>query len=475
MASDFSSVLLSERDESGKRQWLLHAFFAGCLLLVFVVTSACSSESNELVPPDVGGDLSDLWTVETATPVVDDAAAPSSTAVPVISSRPLHREPTESFTVHQLDIEPLEGTVFEKLLSRMPDNEITRHYTRLGDVSGILDAMGLESFAPGAGKEELEGYFEYLKGSSNAFSIWNVIGAWPAEQRDYLTRIDTFPDLAFDWASVEAFAYSSNVFLVNSSTDISGPPVAYDVAFGHFDPGKTKTALASCDCDQPSVRVHEGIEYFRWGEGDGIGQIKDRFKRPFYDHLGRGPHLLVRNGEAYYTMHAGVIDAQIEVIRGMQPSLADDDEYIEAVQIMASLGIVSEISFKADGFSTEAVAISHTRVPEAITLDVEANPLMLPFEFAAFGAGFDGVREFTGVVLAHDDAASTEQNVNLALERLYKGVAIRQAPGRFTPWTELVDRVDIATQGSFLVALIYFTQTYGSGYLLMPNTLLVYE
>ena len=61
------------------------------------------------------------------------------------------------------------------------------------------------------------------------------------------------------------------------------------------------------------------------------------------------------------------------------------------------------------------------------------------------------------------------------LARLFNGIARRQGPGRFTPWTELIDRVDIEADGKFLIARIYFTQTSGLGSLLPPNTLLVHE
>lgn len=61
------------------------------------------------------------------------------------------------------------------------------------------------------------------------------------------------------------------------------------------------------------------------------------------------------------------------------------------------------------------------------------------------------------------------------LTRLFNRAARRQGPGRFTPWTELIDRVDIEAAGKFVVARIYFTQQNGLGSLLLPNTLVVHE
>ncbi|MBN4064427.1 hypothetical protein JYU04_01675 [Dehalococcoides mccartyi] len=394
--------------------------------------------------------------------------------IPVSTTTQL-REPTESFTVHELDAKPKIGTVFETLLSRLPDNEITRSYTRMIDFGGALDALELERIVPGATHDEQNEYVEYLLGFSNAFNLSPVIHAWPTDQRDYRKIIDTYPDLAFDWMSVEASANSSTYFWGMSSGSNNGVPISYDVALGRFDPEITEEALTACDCDQPDIREHEGIEYFRWGEGDGTGFISDRNTRPFYDHIGRGPDLLVRDGEAYYSINDGVIEEHIEVIQGTLPSLADATNYVEAVQWMSSLGVISEITFRNRGFSTQAVVELRERSKLALADDIEAQPLLLPFEYVVSGAGFDGERDFTGLVVAHSDSESAGVNLDRALTRLFEGVARRQAPGRFTLWTELIDRIDIKADGKFLIARIYFTQSNGLASFLIPNTLLVHE
>lgn len=434
--------------------------------------AACESGKEELNAPDIPGDAAEVWVVDTPTPVSADTTA---TPVPVISSQPPLREPTESFTVHALSVEPKQGTVFEKLLSRMPDNETTRRYTRLGDFGGVLDALGMDRLEPGASREERDAYVEYVLGISYSFNLWQVMGSWPEEQRAYRKIIDTYPDLAFDWLSVEASANSSDFFWGSPFKQSGALPVSYDVAFGQFDLDATKNALAACKCDQPELQKYKGVEYFRWGEGDGRGFIKDRNKRPLYDDIGRGPDLLIRDGEAYYSIRAGVIDEHIEVIQGTRPSLADADGYLEAARWMASLGVVSEMTFRNQGFSTQGVADINERVSLAITADIEAYPLLLPFDFAVIASGFDGEREFTGLVLTHGEADTAEINVERVLTRLFNGVARRQGPGRFTPWTELIDRVDIEATGKFVVARIYFTRANGLSSLLMPNTLLVRE
>lgn len=61
------------------------------------------------------------------------------------------------------------------------------------------------------------------------------------------------------------------------------------------------------------------------------------------------------------------------------------------------------------------------------------------------------------------------------LARLFNGVAGRQGPGQFTPWTGLIDRVDIASAARFLVVCVYYSGPGDAGQMVPPNTLPVHE
>lgn len=89
----------------------------------------------------------------TGTPSPPSAVPPDTTPTPV-----QRQEPHESFTVHELDIEPRTGSVFETLLSKLPDNQATREYTRLGDVAGVIAALGLDLLPPGSSFEDISQY-----------------------------------------------------------------------------------------------------------------------------------------------------------------------------------------------------------------------------------------------------------------------------------------------------------------------------
>lgn len=471
------------------------------LFSIFLLFTACEKDAQAQDPPafPTQGAAADLWPVGTseiaststnATPTTAPYVAPtpgpwikptpspntesewSITSVPAVTTPT--RVPTESFTVHDLAIEPTIGTAFETLLSRLPDNPTTRRFIRLGDFAGVRDALGLDRLSPDSTEEERNAYFEYLENAEVNYLLGLFI-SWPSGLRNLFLQRDTFPDMAFNWASVDQFAHSGE-WTSNESISLgSTHSTNYDVALGQFDPEKTRASLAACDCDQPNILEHEGTEYFLWGEGDGKASMKDRQKRPFYDFIGRGPQLLLRDGEAYYSITPGVIEEHIEVIQGTRPSLADADGYLGAVQWMASLGIMSDIYIRNHGYTTAEVGDFNRDQKVAITKYIEANPLLLPFDFAARGNGYDGEREFTGLVIVHDDAESAEANTARLLNRLQNGIAGLQYPSRITPWTQLIDRIDIQAHDRFLVARIYFTQTLSPFVLAAPNTLLVHD
>lgn len=94
-----------------------------------------------------------------------------------------------------------------------------------------------------------------------------------------------------------------------------------------------------------------GLEYFSWSHGPGSQSLSRRVERTMYDNLGRGPYLLVRDGE---------IEEHIDVIQETKPSLADVEDYVQTVQWISALGIISEISVQNQGFTVDE-HLSRTR------------------------------------------------------------------------------------------------------------------
>lgn len=389
-------------------------------------------------------------------------STPAPTPIP-----PVRRVPTESFTVHDLDVEPLVGTVFETLLSKMPDNEVTRAYTRMGDAAGVLERLGLTANTPG---EPIEDYFSKIT-SLETDGFYPPIWQWPAEARDYVSIHDWYPDLAFDHGTMEQFAHTNSQFRFFGG---ERPFTSYDVALGDFSGSATLAAIAACDCEQPEIREYSGVEYYAWGEGDGIGEVRERHKRPMFDHIGRGPHLLVLDGEAYYSIRDGVIDEHIDVIQGKKSSLADVEDIVTAVQLVSSLGPTSEIVVRDFGFTLKQT-FEGLRGQESEEEIVGGVPLLLPTELVVTSVGYDGNRMFTGLAIVHDSSSSAEENVERLLARLEVVVSTNYVAKSERTWAYLTDRIEIQTSDRFLIARLYFTERGTARLLEFSNNLLVQE
>ncbi|MCI0776211.1 MAG: hypothetical protein J4N97_10855 [Chloroflexi bacterium] len=435
------------------------------VVIVEVTTEPeATRERNLFVPEPTSTPERSAIVVETSTRLVLSTPDPESTPTP---PDPTRREPTSNFTVHDLDVEPLVGSVFETLLSKMPDNEVTRAYTRMGDVAGVIDALGLSPLAQDESGEEILNIRARLE-TDDFYPPW---WQWPIEARDYAGSYNWYPDLAFNGNSVEQFAHSNSQFRFFGG---ERPFTSYDVALGDFSGSATLAAIAACDCEQPEIREYSGVEYYAWGEGDGIGELRERHKRPMFDHIGRGPHLLVLDGEAYYSIRDGVIDEHVDVIQGKKSSLADVEDIVIAVQLVSSLGLTSEIVVRDFGFTLKQT-FEGLRGQESEEEIVGGVPLLLPMELVATSVGYDGNRMFTGLAILHDSSSSAEENVERLLARFEVAVSTSYLAKPERTWAYLTDRIEIQTSDRFLIARLYFTERRTARLLEFSNNLLVQE
>jgi hypothetical protein len=188
-------------------------FLAGVLVLI---ATGCGGGAPDVgdAPESTGVAQSPTATATaTATPVPTSFAQTSE----IRSRNPAPTvEPTEAFTVEAMELEPATGTAFGKLLELLPDNQATREYPRLGDFGGFADALGIDRLPPGSSRDERDEYIEYIA-KIDIYALFGLVPGWPAEQRDYQSLIDTYPDLAFDYLSVDQFARSGDHFFNRAS------------------------------------------------------------------------------------------------------------------------------------------------------------------------------------------------------------------------------------------------------------------
>ena len=98
----------------------------------------------------------------------------------------------------------------------------------------------------------------------------------------------------------------------------------------------------------------QGLSISRGVTVQAVNHLADTSSGQCTTTLGRGSHLLVRDGEAYYTVWDGAIEEHIDVIQETKkPSLADVEDYVQTVQWISALGIISEISVQNKGFTVD--------------------------------------------------------------------------------------------------------------------------
>ena len=363
-----------------------------------------------------------------ATPTSIPTPTPSATPAPTSTPAPMRIERVASFG------SPVTGTIFEDLLARVPDNEDTRQLVDLADIAGPNELYGLQPPSPGSGVDD-ETVTAYLDQMYDLYAQGYPVDliVWPTELARYTSRLDWYPYVAFDFWSVEQ----------TISVRTGGPTSQYDIAFGQFDPRATADALAACECDQPEVRVRNGTEFYAWGE-ELIGDLALRFAPPIYDHIGRGPRLLVRDGEAYYTISDDAMLNMIDTVSGDAPSLADDSDYLLTAQWLATLGNMATMSFSS---ITPSFNYFGARDEEVIA----SAPLLEGFDMAGSGLGHDGERLFVGVVIANPDEATAQRNADLLEQRLREGLTgiVDRT------WEETIDLAEISVQGRFTMARLY--------------------
>ncbi len=446
----------------------------------FAAVAACSSSSDpgvgmpDATPTDV------VVVVQTETPEPTKTAVPTATPTPFSAVDPYPTStpfpPTpEPAEVVFVDVEtfgePVVGSVFEALLAHLPDNEITRSYTKLSDYGGMLDLLGLERFPLGATDEQIK---------EHALTIFNTsagglrigLPEWPGYLRMSSEKPNWYPFVGFEFVNVDQAAYSTSRFEPRNGEP--RPPQDYNVAFGPFDSAITANSLATCDCTQPLVRVHEGLEYYAWGE-ELAGDLRRRWAPPVYDDTGRGPRLFVVEGVAYWTLLNSAMDDLINVELGHAASLAESEAYVSVIRKMLVLGQMRDITLRTTHLSVAELSDNGMNdYPEYPDVAQEV-PLLEKFTLVAEGVGFDGERAFTGLVIAHEDAETARRNGDLLAARVKE---MRRQVRDEELWSDMLERAEIGIDGSDLLVRLYYKSADVHSYsfpVLQHETLVVHE
>jgi len=163
----------------------------------------------------------------------------------------------------------------------------------------------------------------------------------------------------------------------------------------------------------------------------------------------------------------------IDTAEGNIPSLADSDEYIEVTRALASLGLMRDMNFHANGLAA-AEARDFAGNNEALFQEtVRAVDLMREFSVVATGIGFDGDAAFTGLVIANPDEETAEFNAKRLVDRVWNVPVSTRTSNTLA---DQLRRVEVAVDRKLVLARFYFRDfarhLYGFP-LLLNNTLTV--
>lgn len=454
----------------------VRVFKVGLSAVIMTAAVACSSSGQSEESAAIATET--VTATATATPITSDTFPATVTPTrpsavePYPTRPPLPPTPPPMQVIYVDDFGPqVTGSVYEDLLARMPDNDITRTYTKLTDFAGMLELLGLEKFPLGATEEEIEtAALEMVRADLGGFKAG--LPGWPGERSFTSGFSSLYPYLGFDIWNVDQSAHAIDRF--TRSEDREGINRSYDVAFGPFDPAKTAESLAVCDCDQPTIQIHDGVGYYTWGEG-GVGDLRKRYDPPAYDHIGRGPRLLIQDGAAYWTIHNSTMNEFIDLQSGEFSSLAESRKHLDAVRHLLSLGAMRDIIIRSSKMSLHELDSNIFNDDRSYTENATEAPLLKPFEIAAEGVGYDGLRAFTGIVLGHSDRINAELNAELLVDRMWNVRRQNSVPEK---WAELMERVEIKVEGSAVLVRIYYVhpEIHSHGFSIIEfETLIVHE
>ena len=244
-----------------------------------------------------------------------------------------------------------------------------------------------------------------------------------------------------------------DIWNVDQSVEAGAPPGLLEVVRGRFDPAATKLALAACtECEAPEEKAHVGVKYYSWGE-DQVVAVDNIYAPPAFDRLGRGGRIAVLEEYVFRTVETADMEALIDAYRGNRDSLADVKDYRLLAEGLSELAAFSAFltdkSQSLDETLTDLLGESYTQVQlDALMASLGQEPLLRPYQVFATGTGKDKDGRYMALVLVHDDAETTSQNVGQLKSRIQMAKSLVTGE----PWTQLVDNMEVRSDGRVLLA-----------------------
>ena len=323
------------------------------------------------------------------------------------------------------------SSVFEELLSHIPDTPDTRARVEMSDFVRARDLFEVPLPGADAGREALEEYVSQLQPpSSGGYVLFDPLG-----DGNYLSGYGRFVPAALDSAEYVGFDLRN----VDQSISAGVPPVRLHVLLGRFDPEASDAGMRGGDlenrdlaseCPRMDTRTHSGVEYYYWDvAAPHHANLRCKFAPPTFDRMGRAAPMDVQEEHVLRAYTYDGMENLIDTGLGERASLADSKVFRLLARGMAELGAYSV--FMSDETLDMDDELDYFRGAGASGKQQERfvkgdRPTALrPFRAFATGASRDGQGEYMALALVHDNEADAEDNVDLLRRRLNEGSSFR--------------------------------------------------
>jgi hypothetical protein len=326
---------------------------------------------------------------------------------------------------------------FEKLLRMLPDGENHLRTVYLNDIALAARRAGLQPPARDADDAALTAYLQQLRRTG-------LPGG------GMLSGMDDYPDRAIERREYLALSVAN----LTHAALISNPPYDVELVLGTFDPGATEAALSACgQCTPPVRETHQNVPFYSWGE-DFAQSIRNRFKPPANDQLGRGGRIAVQPDFAYRTLWTEGMHRAVEASQGTIPTLADVTAYRVMAGAASGLGahalfLTNDTSIQT-GFGEAILGPLTGDSEDAIKNALDPAYLLRPYLAVALGAGSDEAGPYMTVGLLHPAPELAAENVGRLAERIKNTVSLREQ----RPWSELWGDIEARAEGHYLFARV---------------------
>jgi hypothetical protein len=328
-----------------------------------------------------------------------------------------------------------DGTVvvspLEAMLRAIPDAPEHRRDLTLNDVERLARIIGAQ---PPTGSADEAAVLDYIRA---LFDAGMVTGP-------FISGLDEFAREGVSRREYLAFGVGD----IRQTALAGVPPSRTELIRGQFDPSATEAALAACaECPPPSRESHQGVQFYAWGE-DYRQSIRDRFKPPAFDALGRGGRIAVQSEQIYRTLSTEDMQAAIETSLGLRPSLADVESHRLLVAGLAGLGVYS--LFLTGDTSSQFKRPRTGATDDPFERATDPSLLLRPYEAVALGTGRDDAGQYLTVGLFHTTPELAAENVEILPRRVDQVPSLRTGQ----PWSVLFGEVEARAEGAVLVARI---------------------